>query len=62
MTGRTQRYKDSYRNYLIDHHSPNPPLQRLDKLDVCEWEESLRRARVNCMLTYCKDHLRCRTC
>ena len=52
----SQRYRDSYRGYLIDHHSPDPPIQRLDKLDVSGWEESLKRAHVNCMLTYCKDH------
>ena len=53
---RKRRYRESYRGYLIDHHSPDPPVQRLDKLDVREWEEALRRAHVNCMLTYCKDH------
>ena len=30
----SDRYKDSYRGYLIDHHSPNRPTQRLDKLDL----------------------------
>lgn len=53
---RNRRYRDSYRGYLVDHHSPDPPVQPLDKLDVSEWEEALKRARVNCMLTYCKDH------
>lgn len=52
----SRKYKDSYRGYLIDHHSPDPPIQPLDKLDVGEWETRLKRARVNCMLTYCKDH------
>jgi len=42
--------------YLVDHHSPDPPLQPLDNLDVDEWEDALKRAHVNCMLTYCKDH------
>ena len=51
-----RRYRDSWRGYLIDHHSPDPPVQPLDKLDVGEWEKSLKRAHVNCMLTYCKDH------
>lgn len=30
----SQRYKDSYRRYLIDQHSLDPPTQRLDKLDL----------------------------
>ena len=52
----SRKYKDSYRGYLIDHHSPDPPIQPLDKLDVKEWERQLKVANVNCMLTYCKDH------
>ncbi len=53
---RNRRYRDSWRGYLVDHHSPDPPVQPLDHLDVCEWEDALKRAHVNCMLTYCKDH------
>ena len=52
----SQKYKDLYRGYLIDHHSPDPPIQRLDRLDVSEWEESLKRARVNCMLKVAYPH------
>jgi len=49
-------YKKTYRGYLIDHHSPNPPIVTLDKLDVEEYERFFREANINNLMLYCKDH------
>ncbi len=49
-------YKKTYRGYLIDHHSPNPPVVTLDKLDVSEYEAFYKKAGINNLMVYFKDH------
>ena len=49
-------YKKTYRGYLIDHHSPDPPVVTLDKLDVDEYETFFKEANINNLMLYCKDH------
>jgi hypothetical protein len=49
-------YKNTYRGYLIDHHSPNPPIVTLDKLDVSEYEAFYKKANINNLMVYFKDH------
>ena len=49
-------YKKTYRGYLIDHHSPDPPVVTLDKLDTEEYERFFKEAHINSLMLYCKDH------
>ena len=49
-------YKKAYRGYLIDHHSPEPPVVTLEKLNVDEYERFFREADINNLMLYCKDH------
>ena len=49
-------YKKTYRGYLIDHHSPDPPIVTLDKLDEDEYERFFKEANINNLMLYCKDH------
>lgn len=49
-------YKTAFRGYLIDHHSPDPPVVTLEKLDAREYETFFREAHINSLLLYCKDH------
>lgn len=46
----------TYRGYLVDHHSPAPPVVTFDKLKVEEYRDFLRTAKVNSLMLYCKDH------
>jgi hypothetical protein len=52
----SQRFRKSYKGYLIDHHSPDPPVITFEKLDVAEWERMFKLARIDNYLLYCKDH------
>lgn len=52
----SDRYKNTFRGYLIDHHSPDPPVVTLDKLDVAEYERFFVEAGINNLMLYCKDH------
>jgi hypothetical protein len=49
-------YKKTYRGYLIDHHSPDPPIVTLDKLDAKEYEKFYTTANINSLMVYFKDH------
>ncbi len=49
-------FKNTHRGYLIDHHSPNPPIVTLDKLDIAEYEEFYKKANINNLMVYFKDH------
>lgn len=49
-------YKKTYRGYLIDHHSPDPPIVTLEKMNVEEYERFFREANINNLMLYCKDH------
>lgn len=52
----SEKYKHSYRGYLIDHHSPDPPVVTLENLDPDEWERFFEEANINHLMLYCKDH------
>lgn len=49
-------YRKTYRGYLIDHHSPDPPIVTLEKISVEEYERFFREANINNLMLYCKDH------
>lgn len=55
-TKMSDKYKSTYRCYLIDHHSPQPPAIPLDRLDIAEYERFLKEAHVDSQMVYCKDH------
>ncbi len=50
------RFKDTYRGYLIDHHSPAPPIVTFENLDLAEYERFYMEAGINNLMVYCKDH------
>lgn len=52
----SKKYKNSYRGYLIDHHSPDPPIITLDKLDPEQYERLFKKAHLDMLMVYCKDH------
>lgn len=52
----SNKYQSTYRCYLIDHHSPQPPAVPLDRLDIGEYERFLKEAHVDSQMVYCKDH------
>ena len=52
----SDRYRTAYRGYLIDHHSPDPPVITLDRLDPKEYETFFREANISSLMLYCKDH------
>jgi hypothetical protein len=49
-------YKKTFRGYLIDHHSPDPPTVTLENINVDEFEKFLLEANVNNLMVYFKDH------
>ena len=49
-------FKSSRKCYLIDHHSPQPPVIPLNHLDIQEYENFIDTADVDSMMVYCKDH------
>ena len=52
----SDKYKSSFRGYLIDHHSPEPPIVTLDKLNPEEYEKFYKEANINSLMVYTKDH------
>jgi hypothetical protein len=52
----SNRTASTYRGYLIDHHSPDPPIVTLEHLHVEEYERFFTQARINHLMVYCKDH------
>ncbi len=52
----SEKYKTSFRGYLIDHHSPAPPIVTFDKLDMKEYEAFYQEAKINSLMIYTKDH------
>ncbi len=52
----SERYKTSFRGYLIDHHSPDPPIVTLTKLNIEAYERFYVEANINHLMVYCKDH------
>lgn len=49
-------YKNSWRGYLIDHHSPDPPIVSFENLDLSEYEACFRAAHLDMLMQYTKDH------
>lgn len=49
-------YQSSSKCYLIDHHSPQPPVIPLNHLDINEYEKFIDTADVDSLMVYCKDH------
>ena len=43
----SEKFKSSFRGYLIDHHSPAPPIVSFDKLDMAEYERFYEEAGIN---------------
>ncbi len=52
----SDKYKYTYRGYLCDHHSPDPPIVNFDKLSAEECERFLIEANVDHVMVYTKDH------
>jgi hypothetical protein len=52
----SEKYKRTYRGYLIDNHSPDPPIVTLEKLNAKDFEEFFLKADINHFMLYCKDH------
>ncbi|MBF0297343.1 MAG: beta-galactosidase trimerization domain-containing protein [Oligoflexia bacterium] len=49
-------FKKTFRGYLIDHHSPDPPTITFDKLNTEEYLLFFKEAHINNLMLYCKDH------
>ena len=52
----SEKYKTTFRGYLIDNHSPDPPAVTLEKLNPEEFEQFFLEADLNECMIYCKDH------
>ncbi len=52
----SDRFRTAFRGYLVDHHSPAPPVVTLERLDVEEYRRFYRTARISSLMLYCKDH------
>ena len=52
----SDRFKSTKRCYLIDQHSPPPPVVTLENLDYAQYEAFFRKTNVDSMMVYCKDH------
>lgn len=52
----SEKYKNSFRGYLVDNHSPAPPIVTLENLDPKEFERFFQTAHINQFMLYCKDH------
>lgn len=48
--------RTSWKGYLIDHHWPREDFIPLDRLSLAEYEDQLRRAGIDHLVVYCKDH------
>ena len=52
----SEKFKSTYRGYLIDHHSPDPPVVTLENLDPAAYERFFAEAHIDQIMVYCKDH------
>lgn len=52
----SSQFQSSYRCYLIDHHSPQPPAVTLENIDIAAYERFVQEAHVDSQMVYCKDH------
>lgn len=48
--------KNTYRGYLIDHHSPAPPIVNFNNLNPAEYASFFEEADITNIMVYCKDH------
>ena len=49
-------YKSTRRCYLIDYHSPQPPIVPLGHMNIEEYREFFKAAHIDSLMVYCKDH------
>lgn len=49
-------HKETFRGYLIDHHSPAPPTIDFTNLDIKEYEKFYKEANISNLMVYTKDH------
>lgn len=49
-------FKNAFRGYLIDHHSPAPPIVDFSQLDMEEYERFYQEADISSLMVYTKDH------
>jgi len=52
----SELYKDRFRGYLIDHHSPAPPIVNFKFLNIQEHADFFRNSRIDSLMVYCKDN------
>ena len=52
----SEKFKHTYRGYLVDNHCPKPPVVTLENLDPAEWEKFIVESNINQMTVYTKDH------
>lgn len=52
----SEKYKKTYRGYLIDNHAPDAPIVTLEHLNPEEYEQFFKEANINHLMLYCKDH------
>ena len=52
----SEKFKKTYRGYLIDNHSPDAPIVTLENLDPEEYECFFEESHINHLMLYTKDH------
>ena len=52
----SRKFMETYRGYLVDHHSPAPPVITFKNLDSKDYENFYLEAKINNLMLYCKDH------
>ncbi len=52
----SDKYKHTWKSYLVDHHSPDIPSVPLNRFDPDEYERFYLTAGIDSLLVYCKDH------
>ena len=52
----SDKFKSTKRCYLIDHHSPQPPIVPLGKMSIEEYGQFFETAHLDSLMVYCKDH------
>jgi hypothetical protein len=52
----SELYKKRFRGYLIDNHSPAPPVISFGNLNIAEHADFFSTARIDSLMLYCKDH------
>ncbi|MDO4272194.1 MAG: beta-galactosidase trimerization domain-containing protein [Eubacteriales bacterium] len=52
----SEKYKETFRGYLVDNHSPDSPVVTLEHLNADEFEQFFLESHINHLMLYCKDH------